>query len=184
LRLAGTSCCRTHEAIVRASLLRREKAESLEARLDCAQGTAVSCRDVRERLSGLECRDERAFFVVSPRAAHVTWKLRASLCASRRLFQGRDAGKQRAQDISLLQNRTGRELVAGEGIDTLDEGLKNMSGALFLHEVPSLVLGTRTFSAARTCTRQSERLRVCADLRKRDACVAPAATPLGYSSSI
>src|ERR1700756_1671764 len=113
LRPSGTP----YEAIPGTPLLRREEIELLEPCLDGAQGAAVSRGNVGQRVSGLECRDERGFLVPAPRTADVAGQLRSPLRASRRLLQCGYSREQCPQDVSLLQNRTGGQLRAAQGID-------------------------------------------------------------------
>lgn len=94
----------------------------------------MSRGDFRQDFTGLESIDERALLLRAPRAAHVLGKLGATRSTRSTLLQRRNSSEQSAQHVRMLQNRAGRKLLPVEWIDALDEGLKNLSCALLLHE--------------------------------------------------
>jgi hypothetical protein len=98
----------------------------------------MSHGDLRRRLAALERFDEQGFLLFTPRAADVSGQLRAPLGAGGYELEGGDAGQQCAQHFGFLENRARRQLLARRRVHTLDQGLKNVSGLLFLHEIPSL----------------------------------------------
>jgi hypothetical protein len=122
------------EATAGISIRGGDETQPFESRLDGAQSAAVSYRDVRHGVATCERGGQLAFFLLGPGSADVVGQLRAALRANGHLFNRGDPDEQCSQDFDLLQDRSAWELLAAQGIDTLNQCLKNFSRPLFLHE--------------------------------------------------
>jgi hypothetical protein len=80
LRIGGARCWGSHEAVVGGPLLRREKPQALETRLDRPQRAPVFRGDVRQRVARLERRHEPSLLIGRPGSSNIVRQLCASLC--------------------------------------------------------------------------------------------------------
>src|SRR6185437_11625409 len=116
----------TGEAAARRALFRGDESELLQTSLDCAQRASVLARDRHRRIAGLEGGDQSALLLRRPCLADVVGKLCAPQRPCRRLLEGREAGEECSQHIGVLEHRLTRKLLAGDGVDSLDERLQDL----------------------------------------------------------